>query len=226
MLAAVTRHTTCVIVSNPNNPTGGAVGQEALTELASDLSDEILLIVDEAYFEYTDEFAEGGRGALKLFELGRPLIVTRTFSKFFGLAGVRLGYAVTSDAELCRELRGHVGPLSVSGLALAAGQAALFAEDEYLERLIKQKEQRSRLWSALDEMGLCPLPTQTNFVYCGEPHPSVADWLAERHLSIRAGSTIGSPGHMRITVGRPEDNELVVSLLRQWLADFGRNWIR
>jgi histidinol-phosphate aminotransferase len=215
LLAAVTERTTCLVVCNPNNPTGGALAEGELASLADELPEHILLLVDEAYFEYTEEFARGGRGALELFGSGRPVVVTRSFSKFFGLAGLRLGYGAVSSPELAAEMRGHIGPSGVSGMALSAGEAALRAEPVFLERLQEQKRERAKLWRALDELGLHPLQSETNFVYCDEPDPGTAGWLAERGVSIRSGASISSPGYMRITVGLPEHNALVLSLLNE-----------
>lgn len=115
-------------------------------------------------------------------------------------------------------MRGHIGPSGVSGMALSAGEAALRAEPVFLERLQEQKRERARLWQALDELGLHPLPTETNFVYCDEPDPGTTAWLKERGVSIRGGDSISSPGYMRITVGLPEHNALVLSLLNEHLA--------
>ncbi len=221
LLAAVTDRTTTLVVCDPNNPTGGALPPGALASLADRLADHVLLIVDEAYFEYTDEFARGGRGALELFGSGRPVLVTRSFSKFFGLAGLRLGYGVASSADLAAEMRGHIGPSGVSGMALTAGEAALGAEPLFLERLDEQKKERRQMWEELAELGLNPLPTETNFVCCDEPDQGTAAWLKERGVSVRGGASISSPGHIRITVGLPEDNALVLSLLREHVAGRG-----
>lgn len=218
LLAAVTDSTTCVVVCNPNNPTGGAIPTESLLEFADTLRTDVLLLVDEAYFEYGDEFASGGRGALELFGTGRPVAVTRSFSKFFALAGVRLGYGAMSTGELAGEMRGHLGPNAVSAVALRAGEAALECEPEYLGRLAEQTAERARLAEALRALGLNPLPTQTNFVCCDEPDEGAAAWLAEHGISVRSGQSVGSPGHLRITVGRPEDNALAVELLSDYIA--------
>ena len=221
LLAAVTERTTCVVVCDPNNPTGGALPVGALGELADRLPDHVLLIVDEAYFEYTEEFGRGGRGGLELFGSGRPVVVTRSFSKFFGLAGLRLGYAAVSSAELSVEMQGHLGPTAVSGMALAAGEAALRAEPVFLERLEVQKLERRKMSEALGDLGLHPLPSETNFVCCDEPDPSTAAWLKERGVSVRGSASIASPGHLRITVGLPEHNALVLDLLREHVSALG-----
>ncbi len=215
LLSAVTDRTTCVVVCNPNNPTGAAMPSGALEGLARDLPERVLLVVDEAYFEYTDAFARLERGALDLFASGRSILVTRTFSKFFGLAGVRLGYGVVPSAEMATDLRAHIGPNAVSALALRAGEAALRAEPSYLERLREQKYERLRLWRSLAEMGLNPLPTETNFVCCEEPDPETSSWLASRGVNVRSGDSIGAPGYLRVTVGTPESNEQVVALLAE-----------
>lgn len=215
LLSAVTDRTTCVVVCNPNNPTGAAMPSGALEGLARDLPERVLLVVDEAYFEYTDAFARLERGALDLFASGRSILVTRTFSKFFGLAGVRLGYGVVPSAEMATDLRAHIGPNAVSALALRAGEAALRAEPSYLERLREQKHERLRLWRSLAEMGLNPLPTETNFVCCEEPDPETSSWLASRGVNVRSGDSIGAPGYLRVTVGTPESNEQVVALLAE-----------
>ncbi len=215
LLSAVTERTTCVVVCNPNNPTGAAMPSGALEGLVRDLPQSVLVIVDEAYYEYTEAFACRARGALDLFSSGRSILVTRTFSKFFALAGVRLGYGIVPSADLAADLRAHIGPNAVSALALRAGQAALRAEQIYLERLREQKQERLRLWQGLAELGLKPMPTETNFVCCEEPDPETSSWLASKGVNVRSGDSISAPGHLRITVGSPESNEQVIALLAE-----------
>lgn len=219
LLAAVTEHTTCVVACSPNNPTGGAVGEGDLLALANALAEHVLLIVDEAYFEYTEEFERGGRGALELFPSGHPVLVTRSFSKYFGLAGVRLGYGAVSSAELAAEMRDHLGPSAVSGIALRAGEAALRAEPEYRERLFAHKQERNAMWQQLRELGLHPYPTETNFIFCDEPGPATAEWLADKGLSVRSGKSVGSEGHLRVTVGTPEHNALLLGLMAEHIEE-------
>jgi histidinol-phosphate aminotransferase len=221
MLARVTESTTALIVCQPNNPTGAAVAQPELRRFAAALPRDVLLIVDEAYHEFSAERAGGGTGALAMLTGDRPTLVTRTFSKYYCLAGLRLGYSISSSPDLAQEIRARLGPSGVNGLAVAAAQAALGAEADYATRLAAVITERTRLWEGLHDLGLHPLPSETNFIYCDEPGPDVGGFLLDNGICVRTGDTILSPGHLRITVGERQDTERTLELLREYQVTGG-----
>lgn len=222
MGASVTDSTSVVVVCQPNNPTGATVGASELALFADGLTTEVLLLVDEAYFEYTEEHARSGSGALALLAGDRPVVVTRTFSKFYGLAGVRVGYAVASTSSLADEVRAHIGPSGLSGIAIAAAHEALAQEVAYRSQLEVVRAERARLFGALGDLGLHPLPSETNFVYCNEPYASTGGFLLDHGACVRTGDTILSPGHLRLTVATPADNDVLIQLLRDHLTQLRR----
>lgn len=210
---ACTDRTSLVIVCNPNNPTGGMAPTTDLRPLIDALPAGTLLMIDEAYWEFTDEYAHGGRGALDYLECGRPVLVTRTFSKFYGLAGLRVGYGVASKkiaAELHAKLR--LGGSNIVGLV--AAEAALGLTDVFAERAEHIKAERGRLSQAFGNLGFDPLPTQANFIFC--PHADddlPAKLMAAGHW-VRDGRSIQMPGGMRVTVGNPDENDKLLAAIR------------
>jgi histidinol-phosphate aminotransferase len=210
---ACTDRTSLVIVCNPNNPTGGMAPSKELRTLIDALPASTLLMIDEAYWEFTDEYARGGRGALDYLECGRPVLVTRTFSKFYGLAGLRVGYGVASRdiaAELHARLR--LGGSNVAGLV--AAEAALGLTGVFAERAERIKAQRERLSQAFGDLGFDPLPSQTNFIFC--PHTDAdlpAKLMAAGHW-VRDGRSVQMPGGMRVTVGSPDENDMLLAAVQ------------
>ncbi len=180
-------------VCRPHNPTGALV----------DLPDARPLVVDEAYFEY------GGETALHL--LGDDVVVVRTFSKAFGLASARVGYAL-ADADTAAELNARQQPAPVSTLGAALALAGLAAGPPDVSATIAERE---RLAEGLRSLGLEPLPSWTNFLLV--PHDragEIVDALLRRGLALRP-----SPGAVRITVHRPEADDRLLAALAEVLED-------
>ena len=189
-----------VWLCDPNNPTGDVLDEAEWRHLLDGLPPACVVVVDEAYVDYVPPAARVAR--LLSVEEGRPVVVLRSFSKFYGLAGLRLGYAVVDEA-LAQFLAIVDEPYNVNCAALAAGRACLRAVDAAEARRREVAEAREALADGLREAGAEPLPSAANFVLARVPVDDVllADGLARRGLLVRAGSEIGLPGYVRITVG-------------------------
>jgi histidinol-phosphate aminotransferase len=200
-----------VWVCDPNNPTGSLARADEWRAFLDALPQGCVVIVDEAYADYAEPSLRLGRE--RDVEAGRPVAVLRTLSKLFGLAGLRLGYAVV-DAELARFLDVVQEPFNVNRAALAAGRACLSRPDLIDERRRAVAAARDLLCLRLVEAGVEPLPSQTNFVLVrvGGDDRALARTLAEEDgLLVRTGSEYGLDGYVRITVGPPELMERVAA---------------
>jgi histidinol-phosphate aminotransferase len=189
-----------VWVCDPNNPTGSVVGSEEWEGFLDALPEGCVAIVDEAYIDYVP--AERRVRRELDVEKGRPVVLLRSFSKFFGLAGLRLGYAIVDEAltpylDLVEE------PFNVNCAGLAAGRACLRATDAADRRRGEVADAREALSRGLREAGVEPLPSVANFVLArvDVDDTALAEGLAARGILIRPGSDFGLPGSVRVTVG-------------------------
>jgi histidinol-phosphate aminotransferase len=210
---ACTDRTSLVIVCNPNNPTGGMAPTRELRQLIDALPAGTLLMIDEAYWEFTGEYEHGGRGALDYLECGRPVLVTRTFSKFYGLAGLRVGYGVASK-EIAGELHARLRLGGSNIVGLVAAEAALGLTDVFAERAGRIKAERARLSEAFGTLGFDPLPTQANFIFCPRTDEDLPAKLMAAGHWVRDGLSVQMPGGMRVTVGSPEENDQLLAAIR------------
>lgn len=214
VLAAITPKTRLVCVPSPNNPTGGLVTEDEVRRLVAGVPDTILLHFDEAYYEFGR--AEGGVDALPILESRKgPWISSRSFSKAFGLAGVRLGYAMTGDAALAAQIRALRPNFCVNAIAWAAGKAAL-ADLAHVDALVAHTAAaRRRLSDGLAALGFAPLPSAANFV--AFPVPAKEGDLAGRvEAAGILTTTFMMPGNapaIRITIGTGEDTDAVLAAL-------------
>jgi histidinol-phosphate aminotransferase len=204
-----------VFVCDPNNPTGLRLDPASWNAFLDALPEGCVVIADEAYAEYIrpgeqiDRFAD--------IAAGRPVVVLRTFSKIFGLAGLRLGYAIL-DAQLTPYLNTVQVPFNVNHAALVAGCASLARAALVEERRELTREARTLLGNRLVAGGLRPLTSDANFLltWLGVDDRAVAERLASRGLLIRPGSDFGLPDYARITIGRAELMQRVADeLLRE-----------
>jgi histidinol-phosphate aminotransferase len=204
-IAAAARATRArlVFVCDPNNPTGMRVDTADWRGFLDALPEGCVVIADEAYVEYI----EPGERIDRLADIaaGRPVVVLRTFSKIFGLAGLRLGYAIL-DAQLTPYLNTVQVPFNINHAALVAGCASLAQAPLIDQRRELTRECRALLSDRLAAGGLQPLSSAANFVLArlGADDRAVAQGLARRGLLVRAGSDFGLPGCARITIGPAE----------------------
>ncbi|MEU6186825.1 histidinol-phosphate transaminase [Nocardia sp. NPDC047038] len=206
LAAAVTERTKLIFVCNPNNPTGTAVGRTELVRFLDAVPSHVLVVLDEAYYEYV-RLADRPDGV----EIGRTrpnVVVLRTFSKAYGLAGLRVGYAVGDPAVITALLKVHI-PFSVSRLAQAAAIASLESRHELLDRTDVLVVERERVRDALVAAGYPVPPSEANFVWLplGARSAEFGEASAAAGVLVRPYGTDG----VRVTIGDPHENDLFLS---------------
>ena len=216
MAEAITPETKVVFICNPNNPTGSVLKTDEIRLFLDRIPKDIIVALDEAYIEFvSDENAANGLDLLSEYPL---LFVLRTFSKVYGLAGLRIGYGFASE-KLVDYINRVRQPFNASTLAQAAARAAL--EDvDFVSRTLKLVEEGLRyLYNALDGMGLEYLPTQTNFFLIKVPESGkkVFERMLSQGVIVRAMDAYGLPNHIRINAGLPEENERFIKTLKKVL---------
>ncbi|SIS94734.1 histidinol-phosphate aminotransferase [Alicyclobacillus vulcanalis] len=216
MLGALTSKTKLVFVCNPNNPTGTTVGAEPLRAFIERVPSDVVLVVDEAYYEYVT--AEDYLQTLPILDTHPNLVVLRTFSKIYGLAGLRIGYAALHPdvASILHKVR---GPFNTSRLAQVAALASLDDPDFVAMCRAQNAAERDRVARALSDMGLFVYPSQTNFLLFEVPGTgaAVAERLLHQGVIVRAGEGLGVPGTVRVSLGTPEENDVFLQALVQSL---------
>jgi histidinol-phosphate aminotransferase len=216
MAQLINERTRVVFVANPNNPTGTWVSADALRRCVAAVPEQTLVVVDEAYIEYVSapDFPDASRWLAEF----PNLIVTRTFSKVYGLAGLRVGYALShpSVADMLNRVR---QPFNVNTIALAAALAAL-DDAEHLQRSVEtNRAGMAQLQAGFDALGVRHLPSAGNFVMidCGRPAPAVYEAMLRQGVIVRPVGNYGLPNHLRITIGTREQNERMLAALKKAL---------
>jgi len=199
-LAAIGPRTRVVFLCSPNNPTGGILTGQELQRFFDRLPAGVLVVLDEAYGDYAEDPAYPD--SLPWLREGRPLVVTRTFSKLYGLAGVRLGFGLGPAAVLA-PLRLIRDPFSVNTLAQAAGPAALDDQGHRRRSLAMNAAGKALLYGELSRLGLAFEPTQANFILVHLPVPArgLFDRLLRRGVIVRPTDSFGLPRSIRVTIG-------------------------
>lgn len=222
MRAAVTECTRLIFIANPNNPTGTWLQAAELEAFIAGLPSHVLVLVDEAYFEYASfpaMQAQGYPDTLAWTTRFPNLIVARTFSKCHGLAGLRVGYGVCHPqvADLMNRIR---PPFNVNSLALAAATAALDDAEHLQQTLELNTRGMQQLKEGLDAMGLVHIPSVGNFISVdtGQSAAPLYDALLHEGIIVRPVANYGMPQHLRITVGLPEENERFLGALAKVLG--------
>ncbi|MDN5894618.1 MAG: histidinol-phosphate transaminase [Nocardioides sp.] len=214
MLAAITDRTKIVIVCTPNNPTGPALTQTALDAFLDRVPSHILVILDEAYVEFV-RMADPVDG-VATYRARRNVVVTRTFSKAYGLANFRVGYAV-APAPIAGALRAVSLPFGVSGVAQAAAVASLDAEPELLERVDALVAERDRVFAGLAEVGWDVPEAQGNFVWFGLGERS-ADFAAAADAAGIVVRPFAGEG-VRASIGETEANDRLIEVASAFTPD-------
>lgn len=212
--AAITNDTRVIWLTNPNNPTGTFTPYDDIKKFIAGLSQDIIVVLDEAYYEYVPhELREDSVRWLKEFP---NLIIARTFSKAYGLAGIRAGYAIASPqiAELLDRVR---SPFNTNSLALAAAIAALrdqaFIQESYEKNLIEKEY----LIQNFLELGISWIPAYGNFITIELPNAEeTVEQLMQKGIIVRSLTGYGLPKHVRVTIGKHEENtKLITAIQRQ-----------
>jgi histidinol-phosphate aminotransferase len=213
LLEVVGERTKMVFVTNPNNPTGGMVDGAALTRFLDALPGHVLPVVDEAYYEYCCDEPGYPDAIREHVAAGRRVVVLRTFSKIYGLAGLRVGYGVmpADVAAGCVKVK---NAFDVPQVAQVAALASLDADDEIERRRLQSRTGRRRLEEGLRELGLEPLESVTNFlcVKVGDA-AGLAAALEQKGVIVRPLAGFGDPTSIRVTVGLPDENEAFLAAL-------------
>ncbi|MGH3621606.1 MAG: histidinol-phosphate transaminase [Sciscionella sp.] len=217
MAAAITPATRLIFVCTPNNPTGTALGERELRRFVDAVPSDVLVVLDEAYREFVNdpEVPDGLDFLRAQAAAGRDNIaVLRTFSKAYGLAGLRIGYCVASES-VTEALRKVYVPFGVSSVAQAAAIASLDAEGELMQRCAEVVAERGRVRDALLDAGYEVPPTQANFVWLplGARTDEFNEHCLEHKVVVRAFSSDGA----RVTVGEPAENDAFLSAARSFV---------
>ena len=218
MAAAVTDNTRMLLVCNPNNPTSTYIPAERIARFIEDVPPHVLVILDEAYVEFV--LAEDPDTSIDLVRRYPNLVILRTFSKAFGLAGLRVGYALGTE-----EFRAAVDrvrqPFSVNKLAQAAATEALRHQDDVARRAEWNVVERAWMDEQLEELGLEVAESEANFCWLGlgeADEAEVMQVLAAAGVAVRPGAALGAKGYLRVTYGTRAENERFVTALRDALA--------
>ena len=214
IVRAITPATRAIFIANPNNPTGVMVPQEQIDRFMAQVPADVLVVFDEAYFEYVDAPPD----TVRFVREGRNVIVLRTFSKIFGLAALRIGYGVASP-ELIGVLQKARQPFNTSAVAQAAALAALGDEDHQQRTKTMTDQGRAWLQEEFTNMKLPFVPSFGNFVlvHVGDG-AAVFQELLRRRIIVRPVKGYGLPEWLRISVGTKEQNEACVAALRVVLS--------
>jgi len=216
MLAAITDRTRVVIVCTPNNPTGPIVHGDPLTEFIRRVPPHVVVVVDEAYREFVrDQHVIDG---VDLYRDRDNVVCLRTFSKAYGLAGLRVGYAIAPE-PIATAIRKASLPFGVSDLAQVAATVSIDSEDALAERVEALVAERTRVVDAMREQGWRVPQTQANFFWLplGEDTVAFANACAQEGVMIRPFAGDGA----RITIGESEANDTMLDIARNWLATRG-----
>jgi len=216
MLGAIKKNTRLVYIANPNNPTGTIVTRAEVEDFFGNIPEDLLVVMDDAYFEYIDdpEYPDSFEHLRK----GRNILILRTFSKIYGLAGVRLGYGV-SRPEVIASLSKLRISFNVSRLSQVAGMAAL-DDHEHAKRGRENNEAGKKyLYEAYRKLGLFYLPTHANFIFVdfGKDSQLIFEALQKRGIITRTIKEYGFPHALRITIGSEAQNRRLIKALEEIL---------
>lgn len=218
ILAAIDANTRVVFIANPNNPTGTWFDQQALADFLAQVPEHVIVVLDEAYIEYAEpgELPDG----MEFLAKHANLIVSRTFSKAYGLAALRIGYAISSPmiADVLNRIR---QPFNVNSLGLVAAVAALEDEEYLQESRASNKQGLQQLSTAFDRLGLSYIESRGNFIavdFARDAAP-INQALLEQGVIVRPVAGYAMPTFLRVSVGTEQENARFIEVLEQVLAD-------
>jgi histidinol-phosphate aminotransferase len=214
MAAEANAATQLAVVCNPNNPTGTHLPAAQIAAFCERIPSHVTIVLDEAYIEY--QVVDDPDTTVDLLTDFPNLVVVRTFSKVYGLAGLRVGFALGS-AKFRAAVDAVRQPFSVNALAQAAAAEAILHQDDVEDRVERTLVERVRVEEGVRELGLRTAETQTNFSWIDlgdADETEVVAGLAEQSIAVRPGTPLGDPGHIRVSYGTPAEND-------RFLAAFG-----
>jgi histidinol-phosphate aminotransferase len=216
LLNAVTARTKLLFLCSPNNPTGTILSKTQLQHILDALPKHVLVVLDTAYSHYvsSSEYTEG----IEFVQAGYPILILKTFSKVYGLAGIRVGFGVASQ-EIIRSILQVKEPFNVNALAQVAAAAAI--EDDGHVQISSQLviQERQRLYRVFQELGLSYTESMSNFILVklGQEASKFVQKLMERGVIVRFGGIWGLTQHIRITIGTAEENDILIEKMRELL---------
>ncbi len=210
MLAEVTAATQLIVVCNPNNPTSTAHPLAAIEDFIRRVPSYVWVIIDEAYIEYS--LVDDPDASLALLNRHPNVALLRTFSKVYGLCGLRVGFVLCGSTELCQALYSVRQPFSVNAVAQAAAVEALRHQDAVAQRVERAIAARLQLDDGLRRLGITPRESHANFSWFqvaedSEGEMAIVNELAKRGVLVRSGTALGEDGFLRVTYGQPHENE-------------------
>jgi len=211
---SITPHVRLIFLCNPNNPTGSSVPKDEIEKFLKEIPDNIVIVLDEAYMEFVrDKRCVSG---ITFLDSGAPVIVLRTFSKAYGLAGLRIGYGVMPEkiADLLNRVR---QPFNTNSLAQAGAEAAL-DDDTFLNKTIRLvHEGLDFLYTALSDIGVTYFETQSNFllVDVGKSADDVFEAMLKQGVIVRSMTSYGYPTYIRVNVGLASENKRFIKALKK-----------
>ncbi len=202
---AVTSQTRIIYIANPNNPTGTAFGHDEFAAFLKKVPGDVLVVLDEAYHEYAAR--PDLPRARELFREYNNILTLRTFSKVYGLAGLRIGYGI-GHSTLVAEMNKLRTPFNVTSVGQAAALAALDDNDHVVRSVESNRHERQRLFEELRRLGFSPVPSETNFLFVpiGPDAKSLCEELLHEGVIVRPMAWMGFPEAIRISVGSPAEN--------------------
>ena len=211
----ISKNTRLVFIANPNNPTGTWLTRTALAEFLESVPETCLVVIDQAYIEYAD----GAMNALPLLESFSNLVITQTFSKAYGLAGLRVGYAIALPA-VARLLNSIRQPFNVNLLAQKAAVAALEDQEHLNKSIAMNRLGLKQLTDFLKEQKIAYLPSQANFlcIHFGSDSKELYEHLLKQGIIARPIDNYGLPEYLRVTIGQAHQNQILIDTLKQWMA--------
>jgi histidinol-phosphate aminotransferase len=218
MLARLSPRTRMVFIANPNNPTGTIVNRTGFARFMERCGPETVVVLDEAYFEYVED--RDYPDALEYVRGGSNLVVLRTFSKIYALAGIRVGYAITRP-EIAAAVHQVREPFNVNSLAQVAAVASLKDPGQVERARRLNAESQNYFLREFSRLGLESIPSCANFVMVDTRRDSrqVFEALVRRGVIVRTGDIFGMPTHIRVTTGLPDENRRFIEALEAALAE-------
>ena len=215
---AITAKTKIIYICSPNNPTGTIVHKKDLDQLVKNLPDGVLLVMDQAYHEYVEE--PDHPCGIDYVKEGYPVIALRTFSKIYGLAGLRIGYGVAASG-IIEDLNRVREPFNVNAMAQAAALAALEDKEHLVRSCELVNEGRKQITTGLAELGLKPIRDHANFFFVDIKVDSKQAFqaLLKKGVIVRTGDIFGYPTYIRVTYGTREQNERFLKALKEVLSE-------